>query len=288
MPAADRTFLYDIKPPRISNKREHPDQKIQWVEPTPRVKTGQGQVQQAKQPSPCGVRKIRRRDAVGAQEGRELRSERQRAEAARWKPYVATLGITDISRPKLVGCGDAQRFHFAVEVRAFEADGVGGLRHVPAVFLQLAQDELAFIGAACFVKRAVRLMRGFDDAAEKFRREMVGLDADLRADNDQALDQIPEFADVAGPGITEKNFKRAVREFARALAVSGAKFVEEVAGKNRNVFLAVAQRRNKEGNDVEAIEQILAEAAVRDFLFEILVGGGDDADVHADGLIRAD
>ena len=36
---------------------------------------------------------------------------------------------------ELIGGGDAEGFHFAVEVGALEADGGGGLRHVPAVFL---------------------------------------------------------------------------------------------------------------------------------------------------------
>ena len=84
--------------------------------------------------------------------------------------------------------GDAEGFHFAVEVGAFEADGGGGLRHVPAVFLELAENEFAFVGAAGFVQGAVGLLGAFDDAAEKFGRKMMRLDANLRADDDQALD----------------------------------------------------------------------------------------------------
>ena len=88
----------------------------------------------------------------------------------------------------LVGGGDAEGFHFAVEVGAFEADGVGGLRHVPAIFLKLTEDEFAFVGAAGFVQRAIRLLCAFDHATKKFRRKMVWLDADLGANNDQTLD----------------------------------------------------------------------------------------------------
>src|SRR5262245_8144751 len=117
---------------------------------------------------------------------------------------------------------------------------------------------------------------------------MVRLDADLWADNDQAFDKVAEFADVAWPGIAKQDFESTVTEFAGAFAVSGAEFVQEMTGEDGDVFLAIAQRRNEEGNDVEAIEKILAETAVGDFLFEVFVGGGYDPDVDADSLVRAD
>ena len=132
----------------------------------------------------------------------------------------------------LVGGGDAEGFHFAVEVGAFQADGGGGLRHVPAIFLEFAQDKFAFVGAAGFVQRAVGLLRAFDDAAKKFGRQMVRLDADLRADDDQALDEIAQFAHVSGPGIAQQNFQSAVAEFARFFAVSGAEFIEEMTSED--------------------------------------------------------
>src|SRR5260370_26619806 len=35
----------------------------------------------------------------------------------------------------------------------------GRLRHVPAIFLQLAQNEFALVGAARFVQRGIRMLR---------------------------------------------------------------------------------------------------------------------------------
>ena len=103
----------------------------------------------------------------------------------RYKPKEMTA-TTKIAGS--VGGGDAEGLHFAVEVGAFEADGGGGLRHVPAVFLEFAENEFAFVGASGFVQGAVGLLGAFDDAAEKFGRKMMRLDANLRADDDQALD----------------------------------------------------------------------------------------------------
>src|SRR5258708_19409226 len=59
-----------------------------------------------------------------------------------------------------------------------------------------------------------------------------------------------------------------------------------MARQNGNVFLAIAQRRHVERDDVEAIEKVLAESAPRDLLFEILVGSGDDANICTHGLVR--
>ncbi len=59
-------------------------------------------------------------------------------------------------------------------------------------------------------------------------------------------------------------------------------------GEQRNVFAAGAQRRQVDGDDVEAVEEILAEAAVAHRLAQIDVGGGEDAHVHLDLLNAAE
>ena len=61
-----------------------------------------------------------------------------------------------------------------------------------------------------------------------------------------------------------------------------------MCGQQRNIFRPIAQRRNGKRNHVETVEEILAEIAALDFLFEILVGGGDYARIHLNGLRRAD
>ena len=53
----------------------------------------------------------------------------------------------------LIGSGDSERLHFAIEVAAFEAESRRRLRHVPAVLLQFPQNEFALVGAARFVQR---------------------------------------------------------------------------------------------------------------------------------------
>ena len=55
--------------------------------------------------------------------------------------------------------------------------------------------------------------------------------------------------------------------------------------QRRDVAAALAQRRQQDVDDVQAIEQILAEATLGDLLLQVAVGRGDQADVGRDGLI---
>ena len=55
-----------------------------------------------------------------------------------------------------------------------------------------------------------------------------------------------------------------------------------------DVLGALAQRRQAQRHDVEAEEQVLAEQALLDQHAQILVGGGDDADIGLDRRAPAD
>ena len=53
-----------------------------------------------------------------------------------------------------------------------------------------------------------------------------------------------------------------------------------------DILRPLGQRRHRDREDVQAVEQILAEAARRHVGGEIAVGGGDDPRIHLDGLAR--
>ncbi len=59
-------------------------------------------------------------------------------------------------------------------------------------------------------------------------------------------------------------------------------------GQQGDVLLALAQGRDADGQDVQAVEQVHAEALVLDGLLEVGVGRGDDSDVDGLRLGRAD
>ena len=78
------------------------------------------------------------------------------------------------------------------------------------------------------------------------------------------------------------------REDQARLAALLAELVEEVLHEQRDVVLALAQRRQLHGDDVQAVEQVLAEPALLHHVAQVDVGRGDDAHVHLDRLDAAE
>jgi hypothetical protein len=56
--------------------------------------------------------------------------------------------------------------------------------------------------------------------------------------------------------------------------------VHEGARQRGDVLLSLAERRQADREDVEAVPEVLAEAPRRDVAGEVPVGRGDDPDVH--------
>ena len=56
-------------------------------------------------------------------------------------------------RPALLAGGDAEGFHFAIEVAALEAEEFGGVADVVAGFFNLLEDVFALVGVAGLLQR---------------------------------------------------------------------------------------------------------------------------------------
>src|ERR1700730_1715986 len=112
---------------------------------------------------------------------------------------ILSFGCVKVEGDPLVRCSDAERFHLAIEVAALEAQRRRRLRHIPAIFLQLTQNKFALIGAARFVQSRIWLLRAFRHSTKDFGRQMMRLNACLRANDNQALDQIAKLANVSRP-----------------------------------------------------------------------------------------
>src|SRR5256885_349661 len=96
-----------------------------------------------------------------------------------------------------------------------------------------------------------------------------------------ALDHVLELTDVARPRVTLQPPERLVGEAFESPVVLGRIEAQEVLGEHADVLAALAQRRHGDRDDVEPIEEVLAEAPVPHHLGQVLIGGGDDANVHA-------
>jgi len=61
-----------------------------------------------------------------------------------------------------------------------------------------------------------------------------------------------------------------------------------VIGDDHDVFLPLSQRWNHDLDDVQAVEQILAEPSHRHFLAQILLRGAHQADIDVDRFVAPD
>ena len=91
-------------------------------------------------------------------------------------------------------------------------------------------------------------------------------------EDEHPLDHIFQLAHVSRPMVLRQRGQRFFADFNTRTAVLASEFIEKLARQQRNVLLALAQRWYKKWNHVEPVEKILAEVALGDLLFKILVG----------------
>ncbi len=176
---------------------------------------------------------------------------------------------------------------------AFEAEAFGGAAYVAVTLVDFLEDVVALVGFA-----------GFEEGGELFAAgglggvarvslhelgKMFALDASgLGVEDEDALDEIAQLADVAGPMILLERGEGVFVHLDAGPPVLGTKLGEKLFDEQRDILLAIAQRRDEEGDDVEAIEEVFAEVAAGDLFFKVFVGGGDDAYVDVHGVAGAD
>ena len=104
-------------------------------------------------------------------------------------------------------------------------------------------------------------------------------------ENAGALDEIPEFANIARPAMLHQQRHRRIVETAFGI---GGHLPLEMADQCRNILGAVGKAGDLQHNHAEPEEQVFAEFAIGDRSAEILVGGRNDADVDGFHLAAAD
>jgi hypothetical protein len=95
-----------------------------------------------------------------------------------------------------------------------------------------------------------------------------------------ALDDVLQFAHVSRPVIFLQQAHRLRLDMPEWRLLTLACPREEMPRQFGNVILALAQRRQIDRHDVEAVEQILPEFSLGHRGLQIAVGGGDHADIH--------
>ncbi len=97
----------------------------------------------------------------------------------------------------------------------------------------------------------------------------------------QAAHLVGQLSHVAWPSVQHQELHGFLGQSEVALAVFHGVLAQVVVGQHRNLDAAFAQRRDVQADDVEAVEEVFAEAALRDQRVEVGVGGGDQAHVDA-------
>jgi len=211
--------------------------------------------------------------------------------------------------PTSDGAVDAEFAHAGLQGGAFHAEDGGGSFGAGDAPLGLAQD-LENVLALRFVQGAEsgRIGRGQRRADDgdghgglDHRRRGRGKrgrgffefghgDAELFAGREEhgAFDEILQLADVAGPRVADERVHHVGGHVSDGFVLAAAEFLHEVAHQKGHVFGTLAQRRDVDGEDVEAVIKVAAEFALGDKSGEVVVGGGDNADIHADGAVAAE
>src|SRR5262249_13111201 len=98
-----------------------------------------------------------------------------------------------------------------------------------------------------------------------------------------ALDHVLKLPDVARPGIRFEQRRGLRARSSEPPSGSRRESIDEVLDQKRDVLAPFTQRWDPDREDVQAIEQVLAESPLRDLRLQIPVRGTDDANVDRQG-----
>ena len=116
----------------------------------------------------------------------------------------------------------------------------------------------------------------------------AGRMASLFGDDVGATDDVLQFAYVARPVIFFQRLDGGGGNGFGLPVLFLRDLLEKIIYQERNVLAAIAQRRDVDADDVEAVEQIFVELPRGDGLLQWFIGGRDDADIDLERLVAAD
>ena len=170
-----------------------------------------------------------------------------------------------------------------VELGAVALGEAGGVGHVAVGHLEQAREVVT-------LEVAARVLERVELGALDAQRVLDQRRADHRAggQRDHLLDDVDQFAHIAGPVVLHQESQRIGREGVDGLAVPGGDLPQEVTRQQRDVLAPLAHWRQREAHHVQAVVQILAETCFADRGFEVAMRGRDDANVDRRRLRRTD
>lgn len=190
--------------------------------------------------------------------------------------------------------GEPEFLDLAIEGDPVHTEGIGGSLSVMLICFERGVDARSFVAIPWSCVAAARGGLANDEArvANVFGKVPVG-DGLFGGEGDDVVHGVDELAYVAGPSICFDHAHGVGRETHGASAGGDGPPGEQVGGEGGDVFGPITEGRQVDGYNAQSVVQVCAERAAGDGVFEVHVGGGDDADVrHArarftDALERA-
>ena len=179
---------------------------------------------------------------------------------------------------------------------ALEAEVASDIGHVEIVAADFGEEDFSLesfsaLDESSLLQGGSSGDRGVDRGGicgGQGEENIFGVNGVCGGEEGEAFDDIAKFADVAGPVITAQLRDRVVGKGFVFPAVLLGDLAGKMGDELGEIFQAIAQRRKGQRKDVDAVEEVTAEFVISDVVFEVAVGGNDDADIDLDGLIATD
>src|SRR5258708_20954605 len=224
------------------------------------------------------------------------------ATAARGQARIAGTVADLILQQISFFAAEAELLHLHLQALARDLEQLRRAGHVAAGHFQSAHDQVPLDGlhlplddllerprrrARDDAGRTVRLVRRGRALAQR-GGQIGGADGYALGEEDGALEDVLQLADVAGPRVGGQRGQRVVLDGPDVLLQPRVVLLPEVLDEERNVLAPLAQGRQEDRHHVEPVEEVLAEPAGGDLAGQVARGGGDEAHLDPRGLHAAD
>src|SRR5436190_13565400 len=187
--------------------------------------------------------------------------------------------------------GDSEPMHLAIERVAAHAELAREAAQIALRELELAQQHLALRSAERVERERLgrpRVGCGGRRIKAVVRRQVADVQLIARAAHDHRAQRVAQLPDVSRPAM------RAQQPDERLAERNGGRIgrlLLERARDERGLVFALAQRRQREHESLQPVEQVGAELTAPHFLLQAAGGGGNQAQVDRHGdlaLVRRD
>src|SRR6266536_4297806 len=119
-------------------------------------------------------------------------------------------------------------------------------------------------------------------------RQIVRGQYRLIRERDGLLDGVFEFTNIPRPAIGAEQLHRLVRDGRDGFAALLGVVLEKMAGQERDIFHSLPQGREMDGDHIQTVVQILAKIPFAHRFTQVVVRGGNDANVYLEPVFAAD